>query len=119
MPTLRRPLLPLLLVFTFTLAACQGAPKDASADATPVRGVTTVVAKNLKFRPAAIQVKPGTEVTWRFDDGAVPHNVKGDGFASETQDRGTFSHKFTKAGEYRYRCTLHAGMDGRVVVTGG
>ena len=117
MPTRpRRLLAPLLLVFTFTLAACQGGPDTSAADAQPVRGVTTVEAKDLKFLPPAIEVKPGTEVTWRFDDGAVPHNVKGDGFASQTQERGTYSHRFAKAGEYRYRCTLHAGMEGRVVV---
>ena len=62
---------------------------------------------------------PGTEITWRFDDGSVPHNVKGDGFASKTQARGAFSHRFERAGEYRYHCDLHAGMDGRVVVTAG
>jgi plastocyanin len=113
----RRPLLPLLLVLTFTFAACQSGSKASSADSPPVRGVTTVEAKNLKFLPSAIEVPPGTEVTWRFADGAVPHNVKGDGFASGNQERGTFSHRFAKAGEYRYRCTLHAGMEGRVVVT--
>jgi plastocyanin len=51
-------------------------------------------------------------------DGSVPHNVKGDGFASETQSRGTWSYRFTQAGEYRYHCDLHAGMEGRVVVAG-
>jgi plastocyanin len=118
-PRPRRPLLPLLLVLTFTLAACQSGPAASSAaDAAPVRGVTTVDAKDLKFIPPAIEVKPGTEVTWRFVDGSVPHNVKGDGFASGTQSRGTFSHRFAQAGEYRYTCTLHAGMAGRVVVTG-
>jgi plastocyanin len=82
-PTRSRPLLPLLLVLAFTLAACQ------------------------------------SEVTWRFDDGSVPHDVKGDGFASKIQSRGTFSHRFTQAGEFRYKCTLHAGMEGRVVVAAG
>ena len=118
MPPRSRRLVPLLLVLAFTLAACQsGSAASSAANAPPVRGVTTVVAKHLKFQPPAIEVAPGTEVTWRFDDGAVPHNVKGDGFASGTRERGTFSHRFTKAGEYRYRCTLHAGMEGRVVVT--
>ena len=118
MPTrARRPLLQLLLVLTFTLAACSSGPKANPANAQPVRGVTTVEAKDLKFQPPAIEVPAGTEVTWRFDDGAVPHNVKGDGFASKNQERGTFTHRFAKAGEYRYRCTLHAGMEGRVVVT--
>jgi plastocyanin len=114
----RRLLAPLLLVLAFTLAACQSGSAASEADTPPVRGVTTVVAKKLKFQPPAIEVPPGTEVTWRFDDGSVPHNVKGDGFASGNQTRGTFSHRFEQAGEFRYRCDLHAGMDGRVVVTG-
>jgi plastocyanin len=111
-----RPLVPLLLVLTFTLAACQPGSAASPADAPPVRGVTDVDAKDLKFLPPAIEVAPGTEVTWRFVDGSVPHDVKGDGFASKIQSRGTFSHRFTQPGEYRYTCTLHAGMDGRVVV---
>jgi plastocyanin len=114
----RRPLVPLLLVLAFTSAACQTGSAASPADAPPVRGVTTVDAKDLKFLPPAIEVPPGTEVTWRFADGSVPHNVKGDGFASKNQSRGTFSHRFAQAGEYRYTCDLHAGMDGRVVVAG-
>ena len=116
MPTRPRPLVPLLLVLVFTLVACQSGSAASPADAPPVRGVTTVDAKDLKFLPPAIEVAPGTEVTWRFVDGPIPHNVKGDGFASEDQSRGTFSHRFAQPGEYRYTCTLHAGMDGRVVV---
>ena len=112
-----RLLASLLLVLTFTLAACQSGSAASPADTPPVRGVTTVVARKLKFQPPAIEVPPGTEVTWRFEDGSVPHNVKGDGFASENQSRGTFSHRFEQPGEYRYTCDLHAGMDGRVVVT--
>lgn len=114
----RRPILPLLFVLAFTLAACEGPSAASPADSPPVRGVTTVDAKDLKFLPPAIEVPPGTEVTWRFVDGSVPHNVKGDGFGSETQSRGTFSHRFERAGEFRYTCDLHAGMDGRVVVAG-
>ena len=119
MPTRPRSLLPLLLVLSFTLAACQTGSAASPADSQPVKGVTTVEAKDLKFLPPAIEVAPGTEVTWRFDDGSVPHDVKGDGFASEIQSRGSFSHRFTQAGEFRYKCTLHAGMEGRVVVAAG
>jgi plastocyanin len=118
-PTRSRPLLALLLVLAFTLAACQSGSDASPADSQPVKGVTTVEAKDLKFLPPAIEVAPGTEVTWRFDDGSVPHDVKGDGFASEIQSRGTFSHRFTQAGEFPYKCTLHAGMKGRVVVAAG
>jgi plastocyanin len=105
-------------VLSFTLAGCQAGSASSAADTAPVKGVTSVDAKHLKFQPPAIEVPAGTEVTWRFVDGAVPHNVKGDGFASKNQTRGTFSHRFDRPGEYRYHCDLHAGMDGRVVVTG-
>jgi plastocyanin len=117
-PRPRRPHALLLLVLTFTLVGCQSGSAASPADAQPERGVTTVDAKELKFLPPAIQVKPGTEVTWQFVDGSVPHDVKGDGFASPIQSRGSYSHRFTQAGEYRYHCTLHAGMEGRVVVAG-
>jgi plastocyanin len=118
LPTRRRPTpVLLLLVLAFTSAACQGGLADP-ADVPPVRGVATVDAKDLKFLPPAIEVAPGTEVTWRFVDGSVPHNVKGDGFASRTQVDGTFRHRFERPGEHRYTCTLHARMNGRVVVAG-
>jgi plastocyanin len=103
----------LALVVTIT-AACQA---DRSADESPVTGVTEVVAKRLRFRPEAIQVAVGTEVTWRFEDSTIAHNVTGDGFASKNQTSGTWTHRFDRPGEYRYTCTVHAGMDGRVVVT--
>jgi plastocyanin len=105
-------------VLAFTLAACRTGSASDAADTPPVKGVSTVDAKDLRFQPPAIEVPTGTEVTWRFVDGAVPHNVKGDGFASGNQSRGTFSHRFERPGEYRYHCDLHAGMNGRVVVTG-
>ena len=110
----------LVLVFTITssVAACQPGSARSAADAAPVTGVTAVVGKDLRFQPPAIQVPPGTEVTWRFDDGSVPHNVKGGGFASGNQTEGSFAHRFDRPGEFRYTCTLHAGMDGRVVVAG-
>jgi plastocyanin len=97
------------------LAACSSGSGDAS-DASPVSGVTEVTMRNLKFEPKAIQVPVGTTVTWRFTDGSVPHNVSGDGFASPTRSHGTFTHRFDRAGTFDYRCTLHPGMTGRVVV---
>jgi plastocyanin len=103
----------LALVVTIT-SACQA---DRAADATPVSGVTEVIAKRLQFQPPAIQVAAGAEVTWRFEDESILHNVTGDGFASKNQTSGTWAHRFDLPGEYRYTCTLHAGMDGRVVVT--
>ena len=84
-----------------------------------VTGVTAVAAKDNQFTPPAIQVTAGTPVTWRFDDRFVPHDVTGDGWTSgDPKSKGTFTHTFDGPGTYDYRCTLHDGMDGRVVVTG-
>jgi plastocyanin len=66
----------------------------------------TVVAKRVKFSPAAIEVPAGTEVTWSFQDGPVPHDVKGDGWDSgDPQRSGTFSRTFDQP---RHRLRLQA-----------
>lgn len=89
------------------------------AAAAPVTGVTEVAAKDNRFTPPAIQVTAGTTVTWSFDDRFVPHDVTGDGWTSgDPKSKGTFTHTFDRPGTYDYRCTVHDGMDGRVVVTG-
>jgi plastocyanin len=70
-----------LLALTTGLGACQGHP-DRGASEPPVVGVRDVIARDLQFEPPAIQVRPGTSVTWHFEDGAVAHDVRGDGFSS-------------------------------------
>ena len=50
MPARPRRLAALLLVLTFTLAACQTGKGASPADTPPVRGVTTVEAKGMSAR---------------------------------------------------------------------
>jgi plastocyanin len=115
MRTALRLLLPALAVLV--LAACAGGG-DNPADATPVK-TSEVVAKDMRFDPAAIEVPAGTTVTWSFQDGGTPHDVTGDGWKSgKAQSKGTYRHTFDRPGTYDYRCTLHSGMKGRVVVSG-
>ena len=122
MRAVRRPALVLAaaaLAAALVLAGCGGDDGGGGAAATPVAGVAQVAAKDNRFSPGAIQVPAGTAVTWRFEDGFVPHDVEGDGFASgKPKRKGSFTHTFDRPGTYPYRCTLHDGMDGRVVVTG-
>jgi plastocyanin len=108
----------IVLAFTIGLAACRSSGSGKSASAPAVVGATEVRARDLQFQPQAIQVKPGTTVTWSFEDGAVAHDVKGDGFSSPTMKRGTFTHRFERTGSFEFHCTLHANMAGRVVVAG-
>jgi plastocyanin len=114
-------LLAAVLLAAVLLAGCAdngGGHSDATSD-PPADGVTNVVAKDNRFSPAAIQVPTGTEVTWSFQDGQVPHNVNGDGWGSgEPQRSGTFRRTFDQPGTYHYACTLRPRMTGRVMVTG-
>ena len=111
-------LVPLALA-AVVLAGCGGEGGNGGADAAPVTGVAEVAANDNKFTPPAIQVPAGTTVTWEFKDRFVPHDVTGEGWTSgDPQRSGTFTHAFDQPGTYPYRCTLHGGMDGRVVVTG-
>jgi plastocyanin len=116
LPTL---LVPLALLAAVALAGCGGDEGGAGvAAAAPVTGVTEVAAEDNQFSPAAIQVPAGTSVTWEFKDRFVPHDVTADGWSSgDPQRGGRFTHTFAEPGTYPYRCTLHDGMTGQVVVT--
>jgi plastocyanin len=79
-----------------------------------------VVIDNFAFAPNELTVPVGTEVTWVNRDD-VPHTAtsttKPKAFDSSTLDTDqTYSHVFTKAGEYEYFCAVHPHMTGKVIV---
>lgn len=84
-------------------------------DAPPVRSVEQVDIVDSRFTPASIAVPVGTSVTWTWTDGEAHDVVFADGPGSEVVTTGTWSRTFEQPGEYRYSCTLHVFMDGRVV----
>jgi plastocyanin len=113
-----RTIVALALAGMVALAGCASATgdDDPAPQAVPARSTNEVGLRNIKFAPAVIEVPAGTTVTWRFDDGPVPHDVSGDGFSSPVQSKGTFTHRFDRPGTYDYRCTLHDRMRGQVIV---
>ncbi|MFZ1155176.1 MAG: plastocyanin/azurin family copper-binding protein [Solirubrobacteraceae bacterium] len=78
----------------------------------------TVTLSHIRFHPAALSIKRGDTVTWLWQDKGNEHNVTGKGFKSRTMGKGSFSVRFTKAGTFNYKCTIHVseGMVGKVVV---
>lgn len=87
--------------------------------ATPALGAgATVKVGDDFFKAKTVRVTKGSTVTWKWGSGSAPHNVVGKGFKSKLQTKGTYKRKFTKAGTYRYVCTLHEdeGMKGTVIV---
>ena len=92
----------------------------AGAIAVPAlaSGGATVKVADYKFSAKTIHVARGQTVTWKWV-GSDPHNVTFHGFHSKTQSAGTFKHRFTKPGTYKYVCTIHAksfAMHGTVIV---
>lgn len=97
-----------ILTFTSTAAA---PPTSAS-----------VTVSNNNFNPDNSVIQSGSTVTWSWAVGANDHNVT---FttgpaplpaSSATQSTGTHAVTITNTGTYRYHCTIHAGMDGTVIV---
>lgn len=73
------------------------------------------------FAPAQLTISAGDTVRW-VNRGALPHNTTADGGAWASPllmaPGVSFSHTFTAAGTFSYRCTLHAtnGQAGTIVV---
>jgi plastocyanin len=119
--------LPLISAFAVFIISCGGSDSTGtSTGITPNPGggntptVTTSVAmRNTSFTPSAIQVSPGAVVTFTNQDN-IDHNAT---FSSSsiggTGNFATGSKTVTMPsapGTYGYQCTLHAGMNGTVVV---
>lgn len=80
----------------------------------------TVTLRDIAFAPKSLTISRGTTVTFRWRDEATAHNVVSTGAKRFSpigiRETGSRSRKFTKAGTYRYVCTLHPGMSGRITV---
>ena len=105
-------------------AACGGGgggpsgpdPAPATVSISPV-----LVDGQPRWSPSNTEVAVGGTITWRmFAASTVVHNVTSSTnawTASPDLSAGqTFQLTFPQAGEFLYRCTNHAGMNGRVVV---
>jgi len=78
----------------------------------------TVHIQNFAFNPTVVNLTRGGVVTWVWPTDTVLHNVtfSDPAISSPTQAVGTHTAVFTDPGTFSYRCTLHSGMNGSVVV---
>lgn len=105
------------LALAAVLSACMDNDSSGGTDAVQAAVPTAAVrVQDNNFDPEAIQVTAGDTVMWQWQ-GQNDHNVVADGFASPVQNSGSFEQRFENPGTYQYRCTLHGGMQGTVVVT--
>jgi plastocyanin len=112
-------------IWCLTAVACgslavgvQGVASAATKPAVKPHVLTASVSiKDFLFHPKALTVAQDTYVTWTNND-PTGHNVVFKRFGSRTLAYGkTYTHKFGRVGTFRYHCTLHPGMAGKVIVT--
>jgi plastocyanin len=81
----------------------------------------TVSVKNNAFSPTSVAIAKGGKVTWKWTQGGVPHNVTpakgGAGSATSSKKGFTYSKTFSKAGTFKYVCTIHSSMKVTVKVS--
>jgi plastocyanin len=81
----------------------------------------TVSVKNNSFSPGSVSIKKGGKVTWKWTQGGVPHNVTpakgGKGSATSSKKGFTYSKTFSKAGTFKYVCSIHSSMKSTVKVS--
>jgi plastocyanin len=102
-----------LLALGAALATAGLAPAVASS-ASPT---TTVTLRNISFIRSTVHIRKGGSVKWVWKDPTVPHNVTFAHQHSTTKQSGKYRLTFHHAGTYRYHCTIHPGMVGKVVVS--
>jgi plastocyanin len=100
------------------LAACGSEEPTGSANTPTVRMLATA------FSPNDVSVAVGQTVRW-VNEAATSHTITPEkpgqlGSWTEVsvppQQNFTFSHTFTTAGTFNYRCAVHPGMNGKVTV---
>jgi plastocyanin len=81
----------------------------------------TVAVKNNAFSPTTVKIHKGDKVVWKWTQGGVAHNVtpaSGSAGSKTTSKKGfTFSKTFSKAGTFKYVCTIHSSMKMTVKVS--
>jgi plastocyanin len=112
------------LIFVLAIAICGSCDKKDSDDNAPASpstsgpGANEVWMQNNAFTPSSITVSAGTTIKWTNKDN-MAHTVTSDNGLFDSGNiaaGGTYTRQFTTAGSYPYRCTLHSGMIGTVVV---
>ena len=113
-----RTILTTLTLFALVVAAAGCTSDDPTGDGGAVQNAQVDMDDNV-FRPSTVRVLQGGTVTWT-NEGAVQHNTtsltSGLWASTNLNPGGTFTQSFPNAGTFNYRCTLHAGMNGSVIV---
>lgn len=102
---------------TALLVGCApGKPEPVPSD-DDVKAVVTVTVSDNTYDPAEVEIAPDQAVRWVFV-GPNEHDVVAEdrSFVTELVTEGSYTHRFSKAGEFNYICSIHPEMRGVVRV---
>jgi plastocyanin len=115
-----------ILIATIGVIACGGyatsptsTPEPAPAGSTTVAipsGASTLTTTAFGANP--LNISPGTTISWLNSDDTT-HTSAGDGGAWSSGNiapGARFNFTFQSAGRFTYRCQIHPGMTGTIVV---
>ena len=109
--TLFRSLLALAAIAALGAVMLAGGASGAPRASAPI----AVSAQDDFFDPKKVKIGQGEKVKWT-NDGSEDHTVKFKGEKDKIFGPGeSVSVKFKEVGSFKYHCTLHAGMTGKVV----
>lgn len=117
------------------LAGCGGSGKAGTSGLTVTGTVTASGAPGaqtvrlemtdgLQFTPNVVKAKVGSLALTVENSGSIPHNLVFDDASLGKTDTvkghatATLTVPLAKAGTFRFTCTFHSGMDGKIVVGG-
>jgi plastocyanin len=105
-----------LAAMVLALAGFGSALASHAATATASKRAKSVRIQGFAYKPATMRVKAGTRVTFSNKDG-VPHTATAKGFNTGTISAGSSKGVTLKRkGTFRYHCTIHPDMHGKVIV---
>ncbi len=115
-----RPIMRSILLLTVVLAISQDWLPAVFAGPlpAPARASFNVFMTDNAFQPQSVSIQVGDSVTWR-NNGVAPHTATSDdaywnsGIMASGQ---SYSYIFRSTGTFQYRCSIHAGMVGTVLV---
>ena len=108
-----------VVALTVALALGAAGTEQGASIARGAGAHATVAIKGFEFKPFKVTVSRGAKVTFVNRDSAAHRPAKKGGFdAGRIASGKAASVKLTKPGTYKYICTIHPFMRGKIVVTG-
>lgn len=106
-----------IALFALALCSLLAAPALAAGPTASSSATKTVSISGFAFKPATLNVAKGTTVRFANNDRTAHTATRNRGFDTGRIGRGkAASVRFNRAGTFRYHCTIHPEMRGKIVV---